>query len=1013
MPYGYALNQAWAGMDAWWEYVYSLVGRSLLDCANRTMQAKVESIVVDAKEGSLRATVAAPQAFRGALTLQWTDQYHIADASEVKNTLKIAAGERVVVTCPVPEAVRRSNGNHVANLFLRDEQGKAVDWSSAVLPVDSGLRIDEEYPFPRDWYRAGQRIEGTVSIENRTPAKVNGSVTLELVDASGRCVWRETKAIAPAAGGKSEIVVAPQLDRVLTAYHRLRATVSDQRGILDRREWELRLPDQWKYDPTEFRFGVETSFNYHVHTDKVHADYFRSVGATFSTDGGIYDQMPRFELPWNWTHMGGGDLLYNTSHSSPNRQHCFNNPAVLKKIADATAEGYPRAKRSGMVFCSVADELELVRDGLVEICFCPYCTDGFRRWAQRFYGGLDRVNAEWGTAYKSWDEVKPITAEEVRKRGNFAQWVDFRSFMEDSLTQVCAAVQERVKREYPDALIGLNNPFAINPFSGNDLAKLARVEGAVVRYMRQDILKEDISLNPDAPSYTYFGYGGRPEWCKWYPWWFAMNRGQFLVWYQPAGGHPALQLVDVFGRQTQRSIVVFETVRDLISGVGKIFRTYPPAPNPVAILHSQASMHTAWAESGMKVGDTPWGSKGMYQWAETPPLHGFKLHHRSQENFKALLKETSLQPDFLPTDELLKGRLSDYQMLILPYSTALSEEVLARIDDFVEAGGTVLADLRAGAYSEHGKPLPARASFEALFGVKRKAPGFEPAMTSIACSGAFTSASGAKGFDQPAGHESLELTTGKAMAKHADGTPALIVNDRGKGKAAYLNFVPGNGPASTAIMAGLLELAGVKREVRLTVGDAPAIGYECFMFERSPVRFLGVLRDMQPQPEGEPMLSWNGHQFRHASPEKEKVTIHLPGEYHVYDVRSGNYLGRSGAISTEMEPAEAKVFGLLPYKVNEVAIAGLKPMYRPGEKVQYVGAVAVSDGAPGDHVLRVEVSAPDGTLVTCYSKNVLALKGRYEDSLPLALNEKPGTWTLKIANVTSKVSRTGRFEVSE
>jgi len=283
-----------------------------------------------------------------------------------------------------------------------------------------------------------------------------------------------------------------------------------------------------------------------------------------------------------------------------------------------------------VVFCSLRDEFELVKDGRVEVCFCSYCIDGFRQWAQRFYGGLDRLNTEWGTTYKAWDDVKPITAEKVRRRGNFAQWVDFRIFMEDTFTYVCTAVKERVKREYPDALIGLSNSFAINPFSGHDNVKMARVEEAMTKYMRQDNMKECISLNPTAPALTHFGYGGRPEWCKWYPWWFAMNRGQFLDWFSPAGADPPLQLVDCFGRQTQRSIVVFETIRDLISGVGKIFRTYPPARNPVAMLCSQASMHVAWAESDMRVGDTPWGDRGMYQWAETAPLHGFKLHHRSQ-----------------------------------------------------------------------------------------------------------------------------------------------------------------------------------------------------------------------------------------------------------------------------------------------------------------------------------------------------------------------------------------------
>ena len=92
---------------------------------------------------------------------------------------------------------------------------------------------------------------------------------------------------------------------------------------------------------------------------------------------------------------------------------------------------------------------------------------------------------------------------------------------------------------------------------------------------------------------------------------------------------------------------------------------------------------------------------------------------------------------------------------------------------------------------------------------------------------------------------------------------------------------------------------------------------------------------------------------------------------------------------------------------------GQQAKYRQGEKVRYTAAVAVSDGVPGDHVLRVEVSDPDGRPVVCYSKNVLALKGRHENTLPLALNEKCGVWTLKIADITSKALKTATFVVSE
>ena len=82
---------------------------------------------------------------------------------------------------------------------------------------------------------------------------------------------------------------------------------------------------------------------------------------------------------------------------------------------------------------------------------------------------------------------------------------------------------------------------------------------------------------------------------------------------------------------------------------------------------------------------------------------------------------------------------------------------------------------------------------------------------------------------------------------------------------------------------------------------------------------------------------------------------------------------------------------------------------RVGEKVM---AVSVGDGAPGDHVVRVEVRGPDGALRAGYSRNALAVRGRYDGVVPLALNDAEGVWTLTVREVAGKVSRTVRFDVT-
>lgn len=1009
MPDSFGLDESSSELDQWWEYVYSLVGKSALWCANRAMPANIEQVRFDADKGQVEVIITAREGFSGTLSLAWSDK-RLADQSfKAKASVSVRGDEKVAVQLPIPEALRRCNGAHISNLFLADTEDKAVDWASGAFIVNGSITINESPPFTRDWFLKGQTIEGSVSILNRGAAPKQVTVTSELVDWFGRSVWSESRRIDISTGDASRVPVAPVLDRVVTNHHRLRVAVSDQRGVVDAREWVLRLPDQWQSTLDDFRFGGSANYYLGVHTDDVLAAYLRDVGVAFSSEGGPFEGAARLNMPWHFMYLGG-PMLHNTERSSV-RKNCFSNPQVIDQIVAYARNVYPKVRRNGALFCTLADEAELVKDGVVEMCFCPACAAGFREWTKRTYTSLDRTNAEWGTLLRSWDEVAPVTAEEVRKRGNFAQWIDFRTYMEDTVRNVLVAVQDGIKD--PDALIGFSDPFGLNPFSGADHSKMAKTETAFAKYMRPDVLKECVSFNPTAPAHTYYGYGEGPTWCGWYPWWFAFNGGDLLVWWDPFGnGSPVLGLFDCFGRQTQRSVATLATVGDLQKGVGKILHEFAPARRRAAVLYSQASMHAAWAESGMRVGEAPWGDQGMYDWAETPPLHSFKLFYRSVDNCKALLKEAWFQPEFIAPEQILAGKLKDYQLLMLPYAGALSEDALSRVADFVKSGGTVLSDLRTGVYTEHGRYLASRPTFEQLFGVKRSEREFDPGSCSLSYSEAIASVPIGKGVDQAAGREALDLTSGQALARHADGTAAVIVNAYGKGKAIYLNFVPGGGPASTALMRQVLQPTGVRSEVTVMKGQDPAIGYECFLYERGPIQYLGLLRDLPPQPAAG-RRSWHGHQFRHATTDKETVAVRLPRQSEVYDVRAGKHLGRVASVSLEFASTEAKILGLLPYRVTGVTIGGVKPQYHPGDKVRYQASVTVSKGTAGDHVLRIEVYNPDGEIVSCYSKNVLAVKGLFEDSLPLALNEKAGSWTLKVTDVTTSMSKSVRFQVSK
>ena len=990
-----------ADVHDWWEYAYALVAKSVLHASQRAMPAEIGVTQVDGE--ILRVNLQAHRLFTGHIALRWEDKYHVADGYDMEQAVVVDAEQTTSAAIPIPDAVRRSHGIHVADIRLKDSRGKTVDWATAILDVKGEVRIDEQHPLGRDWYRDGEFPTGSVRVTSQRATEANLALRAVVVDSYGRCVWQTVSTIRVGARAALDVPLRPDMARCQTIHHSLQVTLLDSQGPLDQRAWDVYLPDKSRGALDDFRSGFMPSYWVRTHTDASFTAWLQQLGFGFASDGSSMESAPSLNLPWHKFFIAWRPFHHLSG--TPIRNPCLSDPNALEDTIEKALNVVRHCRKYGPVFYTIGDEVELVRDGKAEVCFSPHCAERFRIWSKELYGNLERANAEWGTEYGSWEDITPVRAGEVRERGNFALWVDFRMFMEDVWIGAFEAVHDAVNKRYPEALLSFSNPFGRNPFSGEDHYKSAMAEDIHCKYLRPDLIKEFRSFNPTTPIHSFYGYLESVPFCRYFPWHFALNGGDVLSWYDVVGRQNRYALFDATGRHTPRSKAVVETTADLITGVGKILRDFPPIPSQVAILHSQTSLHVSWIESGMQVGTIPWAENGMDR---LPASNPFGLHHKSRENLKAMLKETSLQPDFLVPERILNGGLDGYRLLILPCSVSLSEQTIAAITEFVQDGGAVLADMRAGLYDEHGKTIPTRPSIESVFGIRRSGTAYQSAPAELSFGRAFAAARREPDTDPAVGKEDVTLTTAHANATHADGTPALMVNAYGKGKAIYLNFVPEVGPMSAELMSVILDVAGVRRSLRLTKGEQQAVGYECFQFARGPIRYVGILRDLLPPLEGE-RSGWLGPPFRQATPGREAVSLGLSRQAHVYGVRNGEYLGRHERLLLELAPGEAKVLGLLPYTVEAVAIRGVKKTYRPGDALAFEVVIRPDSGSPGDHTLRIEIRDPRGKLSTLYSRNVLARNGSYRAKIPLALNELPGIWTITVSDVTTKVRETARF----
>ena len=151
-------------------------------------------------------------------------------------------------------------------------------------------------------------------------------------------------------------------------------------------------------------------------------------------------------------------------------------------------------------------------------------------------------------------------------------------------------------------------------------------------------------------------------------------------------------------------------------------------------------------------------------------------------------------------------------------------------------------------------------------------------------------------------------------------------------------------------------------------------------------------------------------------PPVEKISIDLGGEYCVYDIRAGKYLGRISGLQDELASAQTKLYALLPYEVKGMKLSasncanagGAKAapsLLMPGSAVTISAAVDCGQAKPGQHVFNIHVYGPDGKELFYHQKNILAEGGKAEFLLPIELNP-PKSLKVTVTDVLSGATAT-------
>ncbi len=813
-------------------------------------------------------------------------------------------------------------------------------------------RTVQELKLDEDWAEVGGQLAGRVQLAGEGQA--DGGLAVSLLDRQGRQIARHT-APANAAEQTFRFDVQPWFPMLLE----VRATLTDAAG---------EVASTWQF----------------AHVVNRHRERFNFV---------MWDT-PRGALaPWAeqaladsgvTVHLAGGTpqlgvaaqemawIPYTTHVSAPCQPVCWADESQVQSHVDGIVAKCAAARQHGVFAYSLGDEIA-VRGS----CLSPHCLAAYRRYLRDQYGDIAALNASWDSRYANFDEVQLSQPEdndeaEALRAGNFPRWFDRQAYQSHNFCQLCERFGKAFRTLDPASRCGFEGAGTFG--QADDLDGFVRSNTFWSPYpgTADEVVR---SIAPrDFPRANWMGYTKDADsllekyWrmvtrgCDGVWWWRWDALGRFHGWLAPnLDPYPAVQEI----------LADTQIVRD---GLGDLLLDSTLQTDGIGLLYSLPSAYAAKVQA-------------------SPSYGSYESNHAA---FHSALRELGLDFRYFTDRQLRLGEvdLSQFRVIVLPLTQALSAREAELLRAYVRGGGVLIADVRPAIYDGHVKPLAA-GQLDDVFGVRR----FDSAAAVVsdgviqvpASAGAADSLSLAK-IRTDGGVQATEATAGGM----AGSTPLLLEHQFGEGRALLLNAAMSSLPALGADetpeaaaqwLSRALSRGRVAPSLSLTGSGGQRLrNVELTRWQNGSVEIVSVFR----------------HQGR-----SETATLRLPEPLHVYDLKARRHLGRQAAVSLAVTPQRAMFYALAPQPLPAVALTAA-PTVAPGSLQRVAVAshlsegrqavkiqVTLPDGRPADWVQAIVVTGPDGAAV----------------DVPVAFNDPRGVWTVQATELYTGTTASTQFTV--
>ena len=979
------------------EYDYRMlpIGRAALWAAGKESAATVTTIISDEavllgrenKNLPGDVVIAGTKAMSATVLLNLRRADDGFDTDLGKQAIELKGNDTAVVPLILP---RLRAGDYYLSAIVKSKRGveasgaklltiespfgvSGVSVQGTATPVIENAEI-ERLKAPTPYVERGDKISGLVSVRGVLPK--SGRIVLRFRDSYNRVLSQQE--FTPAAN-QTDYPFTYTAGPADTIVMRAEAVVLDGAGEVEARDTEFTVP---KRRQGQFNFvmwdGPQDVLGYYAWKHLQDVGYNTCLVGSFglSKQPSVMRACDTSLVPYSTRIQDPKD------ESGVMQPVCWNHEPQVSEYVQKIVDNQINLRKQGVFVYSLGDE------GVTKgCCVHPACIAAYRKWLQGQYGTIDKLNASWGEKYASFDEVniKSNTDNmELQARQTCPpRWFDREAFARYNLAQFSGRFGDRYKVLDPegitgfegtggygddyDAILGHNGFYGPYPSIGDDI-------------VRSVAAREQIRSN-------WMGYSKTGDALSDAAWRMVM-KGLDSSWYWMWDG------IGSYRGVISPTIDYFDCTADFLNEM-----------KPVREGLGDLLLNSQWAHSGIGIFySVPSALAGGIEDGGT-----YLQPAQAAETWLQLTYELGQDARFVTSGMLAKGVLtnSEFKVLCLPMAQAMSAGEAQIIRQFVQSGGTVIADVRPAIFDEHVKAVTP-GLLDDLFGIKRTGRGkAQPVALDL------------KGV---LGGETLDLKlptrldpgvspAGAKVLMMQGEVPVGLVNPFGKGQAVLLNCQlmspkdeDGAGVDVRHLLAALYRYGKTQPPLQVaSPAGEPLPATETRFWRNGDALVFGMWRQMKN--------AWFAPKSGTTAGEPVAARVTLPRAYHIYDLRTGKYLGAPRSFDTKLRWGRANFYLASPYALKGLKVALNSATPKRGEAVTATVSLPVPAKAQEKQAVYVEVFTPAGEQ-PLWGRYVKVLSGgKAQVQVPVAYNDAPGQWRVKATEPFSRLSAEASFKV--